>query len=671
MAARRSARAAVAVALGVLLATASGGAAAVATPAAQRDGAAAVIAYYQARIPELMKSEHIPGLSVAVVDGNDVLWQQGFGHTDDGSSRPVTVDTMFSVQSMSKLFTAAAVMQAVQAGRLDLDVPITTYLPDFTVHSAFEAHPERKITLRKLLSHTAGFTHDAPLGNSFEPGPGEFDAHVRTISDTWLRFPVGTGYAYSNLGIDLAGYILEQVSNKPFPVVMRDLLLAPLGMEHSTFDRARVHADADRAMGHTGDLMPPRVDCPMMAAGGMWASAADLARFLEFQLGDGTVDGRTVLDASLMQEMRTVPAPHPRAPAGYALGVVRTRLLRVAQHPDLFNHNGGGDGFLSEIWWLPRLQLGIAVLTNSDTHGLQGVLGLGILSDLLAEPGSRFHDRLLALPIQSAVVDPDSHYVPPPDLAARIAAVAMPASSEQSARWAEYHQWYRIGQMGAMPPDNPPSRFYVESGVPYFDAVEEGTLLRYRLSEVQPGLFLAGNGETLDLRGSPMRWRGVTLNPVSNGPLAWQWALLTLVVVVAAGWLLAGLGASLHRRRRAGRSSTEYVPRDGRTGRPLTTAVAAVGALASLVTVAAVAALPGLVDVGFLGAMATPLPVRLAFHLPLAVAVLAAVFAALLVAGASRHWWTTRIRPRDAALAVALTALAAQLALWHLVAWGF
>ena len=274
---------------------------------------------------------------------------------------------------------------------------------------------------------------------------------MRTISDTWLRFPVGTGYAYSNLGIDLAGYILEQVSNKPFPDVMRDSLLAPLGMDHSTFDRAQVHATADRAMGHTGDLVRPRVDCPMMAAGGMWASAADLARFLEFQLGDGTVDGRTVLDASLMQEMRTVPAPHAGAPAGYALGVIRTRL-RAGQHPDLFNHNGGGDGFLSEIWWLPQLQLGVAVLTNSDTHDLQGALGLGILSDLVAEPGSRFHDRMLDLPTQSDVVDPDSHYVPPPDLAARIAAVAMPASSQQSARWAGYHQWYRTGQMGAMPP---------------------------------------------------------------------------------------------------------------------------------------------------------------------------------------------------------------------------
>jgi CubicO group peptidase (beta-lactamase class C family) len=87
-----------------------------------------------------------------------------------------------------------------------------------------------------LLSHTAGFTHEAPLGNNYQPEPGDFDAHARSISDTWLRFPVGTGYAYSNLGIDPADYILEQISNKPFPVVIRDSLLAPLGMDYSTFD---------------------------------------------------------------------------------------------------------------------------------------------------------------------------------------------------------------------------------------------------------------------------------------------------------------------------------------------------------------------------------------------------------------------------------------------------
>jgi hypothetical protein len=170
--------------------------------------------------------------------------------------------------------------------------------------------------------------------------------------------------------------------------------------------------------------------------------------------------------------------------------------------------------------------------------------------------------------------------------------------------------------------------------------------------------------------GPARHWRGLDLNPVTNGPLAGQWALLALVVVVAAGWLLAVSAAQLRRRRRGGRSSTVGAPPQGHIGRRLTTAVAAAGAFTSLVIVAAIRVMPGLVDVGFLGWMAFPLPVRLAFHLPLAMALLAAGLAALLVAGALRHWWTTSVRPRDAALAVALTALAAQLASWHLVAWG-
>lgn len=278
---------------------------------------------------------------------------------------------------------------------------------------------------------------------------------------------------------------------------------------------------------------------------------------------------------------------------------------------------------------------------------------------------------MLALPTQSDVVEPDTQYVAPLNLADRIAAVALPASSDQARRWARYAGYYRTGKPGAMNPTYPASRFYVESGVPYFDAAEEGTSVRVRLTEFQPGLFLAENGETLDLRGPSLRWRGVDLNPVTNGPLTGQWALLAAVVTVALGWLVAGSVASLRRRRRAGRPSTVGTLPAGRTGRRVTTAVAAVGALAALVSVAAIRGIPGLVDVGFLGWSAGfPLPLRLALHLPLLMAVLAGAFAALLVAGATRHWWTPRVQPRDAALAVALTALTAQLALWHLVAWG-
>jgi CubicO group peptidase (beta-lactamase class C family) len=96
-----------------------------------------------------------------------VLWAAAFGVKKVWSAEPVTTETMFNVQSISKLYTATAAMLAVQDGLVELDVPITTYLPEFTVWSKFEAHPERRITLRHLLSHTAGFTHEAPVGNNY------------------------------------------------------------------------------------------------------------------------------------------------------------------------------------------------------------------------------------------------------------------------------------------------------------------------------------------------------------------------------------------------------------------------------------------------------------------------------------------------------------------------
>jgi CubicO group peptidase (beta-lactamase class C family) len=654
---------------------ASGVRASVAAPPARDAGVAGIIADYRTRIPELMAEQDIPGLALAVVDGerDQVVWQQGFGVTDEGGT-PVTVDTIFSVQSMSKVFTATAVMQAVQAGLVALDEPITTYLPGFTVHSAFEPHPEREITLRMLLGHTAGFTHEAPLGNNYEPEAGTFDAHVRSISETWLRFPVGTGYAYSNLGIDLAGHILEQVSHRPFPLLMHESLLGPLGMARSTFERAQVHATADRAVGHEGGWASPPLDVPMAAAGGLWSSAADLSRFLRFELGDGQIGGRTVLEPSLMKQMRTVPAPDAGAPAGYALGIARTHW-RAGQYLDLFAHGGGGYGFLSDLWFLPQLQLGIVVLTNSSDHDLQGTLALDILGDLANDPQSRFHDRMLRLPTQADVVEPDGHFVPPPDLGARIRSLALPASSEQVQRWDGYVGLYRTGEPGTMDPSDPPSRFHLKSGRPYFDAAEDGSPVLHSLTEVRTGVFLAEDGQTLDLRGPSPSWRGLHLHRVTGGPVTAQWVLLGLAAAVAAGWFVAGIaGLVVARLRRRGRRSTStadpsLVRRRG--WRRVTVAVGAAAALAALVTVAAIVMVPGLVDVGFLGRMPFPVLGRLLTHVPLALVGLTGGLVVLLAVGAARRWWTPRVRPGDAALAGVLTVLAVQLALWGLVGWGF
>ena len=648
----------------ILLAGASAGPARAASPATA--GAASVIATYGDRIPELMAEQDIPGLAIALVDRDEILWTEGFGHVDDDRSAPVTADTLFSVQSMSKNFTAVAVMQAVGKGLLDLDEPITAYLPDFTVHSAFEEHPERKITLRMLLAHTAGFTHEAPIGNNYERDPGTFDEHVRSISNTWLRFPVGTGQAYSNLGIDLAGAILARVSGAPFASVVRDSLLEPLGMSRSTFDRDEIRAATDRAIGHTYPVPDLPFVEPMTAAGGLYSSATDLARYLRFQLNDGSIDGLEVLDPALMTEMRTIPAPYANAPAGYALGVSRHRW-GAAGNAELFNHGGGGFGFLSDLWWSPPLGIGIAVLTNSTDHDLQGDLALSILGDLVREPGTLYHDRLLALPAQDAAADPDSHYLPPAGMADLVAAARMPPRGDESTRWAAYAGNYRILNAGTFDPSAPPGRFFVDAGVPYFEADEEQGLDRHRMTEVEPGLFLAENGETLDLRGSPPTWRSLDLVQVTGGPAAWQWALLAVVAGTAGWWLIGAVVATLRRRSR---TTPADLPSSGRIGRRFAAIAAALTALLVLAAIGLVIAMPPMVESGFLGWLELPLAERLAMHVPIGLAASVGALVAIVAIGWRRRWWSDSLPIRLASLAFAGVALVAQLAAWRLIGWG-
>jgi CubicO group peptidase (beta-lactamase class C family) len=633
------------------------------------EASAIVVERYRALIPELMAEQGIPGVAVAVVDGDEVLWAEGFGRLEREGSARVTTDTAFSVQSMSKLFTATAVMIAVQDGLLELDEPISTYLPEFTVNSAFDEHPERMITLRMLLGHTAGFTHEAPIGNNFELDPGEFDAHVASISDTWLRFPVGTGYAYSNLGIDLAGYILQRVHDRPFPDVMRATLLGPLGMDHSTFDRGEIRATVDRAVGHLSPVPEVPLYEPMTAAGGLYTSADDLARFLRFQLNEGTIDGRTVLDSALMAEMRTVPEPHEGALAGYALGVVRHRWV-AGRNADLFDHGGGGFGFLSDLWWLPQIQLGIAVLTNSQDHALQGDLALSILRDLTHEPGSAYQERLMALPDQAGATEPDGQYRPPANLPELVTELAMPPAGDEPDRWAALVGEYRARAWGVVSPIGPAGRFIVQAGEPYIEVSETATAVRHRLTEIERSLFVADNGEILDFRGDVPTWRNIELVRAAGGPAPWQWIDLGLVGLLACAWLVIPAVGALRRRPRAEGLFENRAPVGPRRLRRLVSALAALTAILTLATIGLLVAMPGLVDSGFVGWLEFPLPLRLALHLPLALAVVGGCLIAIGAVGWVQGWMSARARVHHAIFAAATALFLLQLGSWRLIGWG-
>jgi CubicO group peptidase (beta-lactamase class C family) len=150
---------------------------------------ARVVEELRTKVPDWFKERQVPGMAIAIVDDEKILWQQVFGHTSRNKDRSIYPETVFSIQSMSKSFAALGVLMAVQDGLLDLDEPITTYLPDFTVNSPYEEHPEKKMTLRHLLAHRAGFTHEAPVGGNFDCRPHSFEEHVLSISDSWLRYP--------------------------------------------------------------------------------------------------------------------------------------------------------------------------------------------------------------------------------------------------------------------------------------------------------------------------------------------------------------------------------------------------------------------------------------------------------------------------------------------------
>ncbi|CRX67525.1 unnamed protein product [Stenotrophomonas maltophilia] len=364
----------------------------VATPARPSVTTASLIDAERGVIRSAMDGSGIGAAAVCLVEGGQVRWTEGFGHVSGQGSVPVDASTMFSIQSTSKNFAAVAVLLAVQDGILDLDAPITRYLPSFTVRSRFEHAPQERISLRLLLANRAGFTHEAPLGNNYEPASPGFDAHVRSISQTWLRFPVGTRYRYSNLGFDLAGHVLEQVAGISYPAWLQRRIFEPLGMRDSTADASIYLASKGRALGtQEGHAQVPPVT-PLVVSGGVWTSAADMAKYLGFLLGGGRSGAQQLLEPHLWDEM------HGFGLGGdYGLGVMRSERLYGSTPVRLLHHRGGGFGFGCVFTYCRQANAGFAAMFNRATSAGYGI-GERLRDQLLS---ARFGPRQPRVPLSS------------------------------------------------------------------------------------------------------------------------------------------------------------------------------------------------------------------------------------------------------------------------------
>jgi hypothetical protein len=208
---------------------------------------------------------------------------------------------------------------------------------------------------------------------------------------------------------------------------------------------------------------------------------------------------------------------------------------------------------------------------------------------------------------------------------------AMVATGDEATRWAAYSGHYRAPAWGALAPTGQTARFFVDAGVPYFEVDETEALVRHRLVEVAPGLFLADNGETLDLRGPVPRWQGLRLVRVAGGPTLWQWGILGIAAILAAAWLVAAAAREVCRH--VVRSASDQQPSASRRWRRIAALTALVTAMLTMGNAALVAWMPGLVDSGFIGWLDLPIAQRFAMHWPLALAVLATCTLVLVAAG--------------------------------------
>ena len=545
-----------------------------------------IVEKYREVIQDQMRKQGITGFAIALVTDKEVLWTEGFGCTDQTCQTKVTADTPFGIQSMSKSITATAVLLAVEDGIVDLDLPISTYLPDFTVHSIFDERPQDLITLRMLLSHTAGFTQEAPVGNNNDLEPGTWETHIASISDTWLKYPVGQGYSYSNLGIDLAGYILEQQAGIPFQHYVKTLLFEPLDMNNSTFDPGEIERQANRAIGQSGlyRQIPPIT--PMMPSGGAVASANDIARYLQFHINQGSFAGQTLLDPQLIDMMYR---PHFQASESnsYGLGLYYNQGRYGAK---TLRHNGGGFGFMSQMLWYPDLKIGISWLSNSqeNEHDFFSWLSKDILDDLIDTSPDLYKARasvhpltIPAAPISPAMLSETEFYE-------RIRQSAIEPDEQQQKRWKDYAGTYSFRKWGQ---------------VIFIVRVQSGDNLvfnGYPVVEVEPGLFIAFDGEAIDFRGDILTVSNNKLEK-DSGLLLTQNILLRVCGVgflLAIVWNIARLARRIIRRRKGQEMlSSRLNWMDGSTQTAIT-----LGSLLGLATISTFVKFPILLYSG------TPLP---------------------------------------------------------------
>lgn len=352
-------------------------------------------------LQKAMQAGKIPGLSVAIIQGQEVVYLKGFGSA--GGGRPVTPQTPFTVCSVGKTFTALAVRQLVQQGKLSYDSPVQAYIPWFTLA---EPDAAAKITIGDLINHksglstasgTAGYTYDTKL---------TLDALVRSLKNVKPDRPVGQTEEYCNLNFIILGFLVEQVSGMSYGEYVQKNILEPMGMTNSFTNEGGPWRHGSSS-GHSvafGLAVPTNIPFPpaQMPAGYQLSSAEDMAKFAQLWMSNGYVGGQSLIENNpLAQRQPTdkVDALHPRRYSVYWM----PEDTMTSGYMGYEGHEGGSANFSTMLLFNPVTMTAIVVLTNCANGSHNPVLSAATIArDLsaylangiqLPQPAAGFGDQ--------------------------------------------------------------------------------------------------------------------------------------------------------------------------------------------------------------------------------------------------------------------------------------
>ena len=339
-----------------------------------------------ATIEHELDDKGIPGLSIALVDGDEVVWAEGFGMADAESGVRATARTVYRVGSVSKLFTDIAAMQLVERGEIDLDRPVQDYLPDFRPQSPFD----EPITLRQLTSHRSGLVREPPVGHYFDASSPTLEATVASLNDTELVYEPETRTKYSNAGIAVIGRLLEHTQGEPFADYMKMSVLEPMGLTDSAFElneTLRPRLAKAVMWSYDGREFPaPTFELGMAPAGSMYTTVLDMATFIQVMFRNGQAANGPVIRPETLETMFTPQYAEPGATTGFGIGFGISELDGHTR----YGHGGAIYGFATTLAFLHEEQLGVVVVANMDfVNSVTGRIAALALEMMLARREGR------------------------------------------------------------------------------------------------------------------------------------------------------------------------------------------------------------------------------------------------------------------------------------------